>query len=192
MHEYESERFAGLEFENQEFSDYHFTDCEFADCVISFCKFHHCHFSDCRFTGCRLSNNSTQQSRMSDLAFENCSIIGMNWREWMPVNGFSQSFDLVLNCHIKYNTFMEMNLTKFVFSGNDITDSLFGDCRLESSSFKGCNLANTEFFRCNLIKSDFRDAEGYKIDINTNHLKNAVFSLPEAVHLLTGLGIKIE
>lgn len=41
-------------------------------------------------------------------------------------------------------------------------------------------------------KADFRDAIGYKVDILGSRLKDARFSLPEAVNLLADLKIKLS
>ena len=45
---------------------------------------------------------------------------------------------------------------------------------------------------CDLRKADFRDATGYKVDILGSRLKDAKFSLPEAVNLLADLKIKLS
>lgn len=192
MNEYDNRQFINLECVNEEYKNLYFTDCEFINCIIDSCKFINCTFADCTFTNCRIINNSIQDSQMRYSVFNSCCIIGLNWGELTEINGLSQPFDIINNCRLKYNNFVEMNLIKFNFSGCDITESLFGDCRLANSSFKGCDLSSTEFFRCDLTKLDFRDAQGYIIDVTANKLKNACFSLPDAVNLLMGLGIKID
>ena len=53
-------------------------------------------------------------------------------------------------------------------------------------------LHETEFYQCDLRKADFRDATGYKVDILGSRLKDAKFSLPEAVNLLADLKIKLS
>ncbi|MCM1544189.1 MAG: pentapeptide repeat-containing protein [Ruminococcus sp.] len=193
MHEYINKQFTNLNRSNMEFADCSFTDCDFINCVIDGCRFSHCSFADCTFTKCRLINNKgSQQSQMRYSVFTDCYLIGINWNEWLPPIQFYQPFDSLTKCRMKYNNFSEMNLTKFSFCGSDITDSMFADCKLSGSNFKGCNLTKTEFFRCDLTKADFRDAAGYQISLETNKLKDARFSFPEVVNLLSGTGIKIE
>ena len=46
--------------------------------------------------------------------------------------------------------------------------------------------------QCDLRKADFRDATGYKVDILGSRMKDARFSLPEAVNLLADLKIKLS
>lgn len=71
-------------------------------------------------------------------------------------------------------------------------ESLFTDCDLSHSQFCGCHLTRTEFFRCDLTEVSFVEAEGYLVDLATCKLKKAVFSFPEVVNLLNGLGIIIQ
>ena len=96
-------------------------------------------------------------------------------------------------CSLKYNTFTEMNFNRFDFSdGNEIVGSMFAKCEMQLANFKGVELHETEFYQCDLRKADFRDATGYKVDILGSRLKDAKFSLPEAVNLLADLKIKLS
>ena len=82
---------------------------------------------------------------------------------------------------------------RFDFSnGNEIVGSMFAKCGMQLADFKGTELHETEFYQCALRKADFRDATGYKVDILGSRLKDAKFSLPEAVNLLADLKIKLS
>lgn len=86
-----------------------------------------------------------------------------------------------------------MNFNRFNFSdGNEIVGSMFAKCEMQLANFKGVELHETEFYQCDLRKADFRDATGYKVDILGSRLKDAKFSLPEAVNLLADLKIKLS
>lgn len=86
-----------------------------------------------------------------------------------------------------------MNFNRFDFSdGNEIVGSMFAKCEMQSANFKGTELHETEFYQCDLRKADFRDAAGYKVDILGSRLKDARFSLPEAVNLLADLKIRLS
>jgi len=61
---------------------------------------------------------------------------------------------------------------------------MFAKCEMQMVNFMGTELHETEFYHCDLRKADFRDATGYKVDILGSRLKDAKFSLPEAVNLL--------
>ena len=86
-----------------------------------------------------------------------------------------------------------MNFNRFDFSdGNEIVGSMFAKCEMQLANFKGAELHETEFYQCDLRKADFRDAAGYRVDILGSRLKDAKFSLPEAVNLLADLKIKLS
>ena len=103
----------------------------------------------------------------------------------MSNGAFPDPIHTLKECSLKYNTFTEMNFNRFDFSdGNEIVGSMFAKCEMQLANFKGVELHETEFYQCDLRKADFRDATGYKVDILGSRLKDAKFSLPEAVNLL--------
>ena len=104
---------------------------------------------------------------------------------------FADPIESLRDCRLKYNTFTEMNLTKFKFSGSVIQRSMFAKCNLVSADFEKCDLLDTEFFQCDMRKANFKEASGYKVDIFGCKLQDAKFSLPEAVSLLGDLKIKL-
>lgn len=61
------------------------------------------------------------------------------------------------------------------------------ECDLSYSNFQEARFQETI-----LIKANFKHAYNYQIDPITNKLKGAQFNLPEAIGLLTGLGIIIK
>lgn len=69
---------------------------------------------------------------------------------------------------------------------------MFANYEMQMVNFMGTELHETEFYQCDLRKADFRDATGYKVDILGSRLKDARFSLPEAVNLLADLKIKLS
>ena len=83
-------------------------------------------------------------------------------------------------------------MKEFDFSGADLTGSYFDGCHLQKASFAGCKLQGTSFLQNNLTGADFRGATEYLFSLEGNQVKGAHFSLPEAVNLLSALGIVIE
>ena len=104
---------------------------------------------------------------------------------------FADPIEKLQGCRLKYNTFTEMNFTKFNFAGNEIQRSMFAKCNLVSADFEKCDLLDTEFYQCDMRKANFKEASGYKVDIFGCKLQDAKFSLPEAVSLLGDLRIKL-
>ena len=159
----EGERFADLSFTEEAFEDCDFTDCVFAD------------------------------SSVQSLDFEDCRLNEIEWAPLMSNGAFPDPIHTLKECSLKYNTFTEMNFNRFDFSdGNEIVGSMFAKCEMQLANFKGVELHETEFYQCDLRKADFRDATGYKVDILGSRLKDAKFSLPEAVNLLADLKIKLS
>ena len=136
--------------------------------------------------------------RFADLSFteetfEDCRLNEIEWAPLMSNGAFPDPIHTLKECSLKYNTFTEMNFNRFDFSdGNEIVGSMFAKCEMQLANFKGTELHETEFYQCDLRKADFRDAAGYKVDILGSRLKDAKFSLPEAVNLLADLKIKLS
>lgn len=85
------------------------------------------------------------------------------------------------NARIRENKFEQC-----IFDETDFAESDVSECNFRGSDFKGARFVDT-----NLQKADFQHAINYQIDPLTNKLKGAKFSLPEAIGMLTGLGIVI-
>ena len=192
IYEYENKLFENLDLVETSVSGIEFIDCTFQNCCFENLEILNCTFQDCTFRSCRIVNVSGQRSLMRSSIFESCTLTSINWSHWSSGSSFFDPFTKLDQCRIKYNQFVEMNLTRFDFSRNEIRDSLFAECQLANSKFLNCGLEQTEFFRCDLAKSDFRNATGYRVDISTCQLKGAKFSFPEVTNLLYSLGIKIE
>lgn len=105
---------------------------------------------------------------------------------------FAEPIAAMRACRLKYNSFFKTAFRSFDFTGSDLIDCKFGESEISGCDFRGCRLDRTEFFHCDLRRSDFRGAAGCRIDVTANQIKDAAFSLPEAIRLLHGLGIALE
>ncbi len=189
---YANRVFEGMRCYGEIFEDYKFEECTFVNCVFEECALMRTSFLNCVFDRCKITSLKTgKYSKLQFCQFTDCKLVGIQWNELMSAGRFAAPISQFQNCYMKYNTFTEMNFKKFVFTGNEIADSMFADCQLNESKFKNCHLERTEFFRCDMQKADFRDATGYQVDIMTCQLKGASFSFPEVVNLLGSLQIKI-
>ena len=77
-----------------------------------------------------------------------------------------------LNCQINNSDFYQSDLTGANFSGSDLKDTIFENSRLSEANFV--------------------DSKNYRINPFTNKIKNARFSMPEAITLLKSLDIIID
>ncbi len=72
-----------------------------------------------------------------------------------------------------------------------VRETRFIETLLTGARFDESDLEHTLFHQCNLEGASFKNARNYFIDPTTNKLKGASFSLPEAISLLTNLGITL-
>jgi uncharacterized protein YjbI with pentapeptide repeats len=93
-------------------------------------------------------------------------------------------------------------MSNTVFSDLDFRRGIISSCRISESDFSACELGKADFsgsifdrvmfHHCNLEKADFREAEGYSINPESNKIRSARFSLPEAQSFLGFLGIRLD
>lgn len=188
---YENEVFENLKFEKRIFKDIELFECTFINCTFEDCKLEESSFRDCRFDDCKIINLDSRESHVRELEFQKSTLIGVNWSKLIYNGVLDQVFTKLDNNILKYNVFMDMKFIKFSFSNNTILDSTFENCDLRESSFLGSELTGTQFSSCDLRKGNFKEAFGYKVDIDTNRLKGANFSFPEVLSLLDSLEIKV-
>ena len=101
-------------------------------------------------------------------------------------------FDSLSGCSLRHCVFFGLDLKSFNFSRTDLSGSVFDGCHLEEASFQECRLGGASFAQNDLSGADFRGAEEYFFSLESNRVKGARFSLPEAVNLLSALGVVIE
>lgn len=93
--------------------------------------------------------------------------------------------------------YVEQQFTNLTLTQEAVTAVTFEECTFAETNLTGANCTHTDFtdsrfIHANLTKADFRGARNYNIAANLNTLKQAKFSLPEAVALLHGLDIILE
>jgi uncharacterized protein YjbI with pentapeptide repeats len=127
--------------------------------------------------------------------FADCALSGVDWSALLDERkrgmGFLP-FDSLNGCSLRHCVFFGLDLKSFNFSRTDLSGSVFDGCRLEGASFQECRLGGTSFAQNDLSGADFRGAEEYFFSLESNRVKGARFSLPEAVNLLSALGVVIE
>ena len=198
MEEQSNERvLANRVFENRRFIDetfveYEVSDCLFQDCVWESCTLTKCVLTGCRFVGCTIVSPQFEHSRVRQLEFDGCNLVGVRWHEAVTPGRAARPLRQVRGSLLKYNLFLDLPLVRFRFDGNAFPHTTFDGCDLRESGFVGCDLRQTQFFRSDLRRADFRSAEGYEIDLFTNKLAQARFSFPEAIRLLGSLDIRLD
>ena len=195
MKEYCEEAFSKLQKSGEELSGLLFEDCFFSKCRFTELVVKNCQFSGCRFENCKISAPKFRGSQMLSCDFSHCDLSGVDWSALLDERkrkmGFLP-FDSLTECSLRHCVFFGLDLKEFDFSSADLSDSFFDDCQLEKANFSGCQLAGVSFSQNNLMGADFRGATNYLFSLEGNRGKGARFSLPEAVNLLSALGVIVE
>lgn len=189
------EEFTGLRLSGQEWSGIVFEDCLFEDCRFQEITLRGCRFTGCHFSRCRLGGLTFDNVQAMGNSLEECVVLGVDWSSLVDPRkqdlGFLP-FDSLARCTLHHCVFFHLDLRKFSFTGCDLTGSFFEGCRLHAADFSRCLLQSTAFSHNDLTGADFRHATGYSFSVESNRMKDAKFSMPDAMNLLYGLGLQIE
>jgi fluoroquinolone resistance protein len=164
-----------------------FDTCTFADCRFVDCKFEKCVFIDCAFDKSVFSAIVPIGSRFLRPEFFQCKVIGIDWSKAGKCENM-----IFTECQIDYSNFSSLQLPRINIVKCSAREVRFIETNLSDGIFKDTDFQGSTFFKADLSRSDFRQAKNYSIDIKNNILKDARFSLPEALALLYGLDIVIE
>lgn len=176
------------DFTAQDLSAATFSNCTFDGCDFSSLKLSKTRFEGCRFHECNLSNVGIDHTRFDGVAFESCKLVGLNF-------GLADSlvFDLSLTkCLLRYVNFSQVRWKNAVAVQCEASDSDFRGAQLIGADFRGTKFRACRFHASDLSKADFSGAEGYDLDVRTENLKKAIFSLPEALNLLAPFDLEIR
>ena len=175
------------EYNDKKLDSIYFDNCTFVKCDFSKSDMRGCKFTECTFKNCDLSLASFINCVFNDVIFENSKLIGISWSKCEEP--FEVKFD---SCNISQNSFHLLDLRKMKFINSLIKDTGFEECNLERALFESCDLELTVFLNNNLQKANFETSKNYLIDPKQNDIKNAQFSLPEALSFLSLLPIKVK
>lgn len=176
-----------VEYSDKKLDSIYFDNCTFYKCDFSKSYMQNCKFTECTFINCDLSLSIFKASTFNDVSFVKSKLIGISWSSCDEP--FDVSFD---TCNLSQNSFHLLDLRQIKFINSLIKDTGFEECNLENSVFDNCNLEQTVFIKNNLKKSNFGTSKNYLIDPSENDIKNAYFSLPEALSFLSLLPIKLK
>ena len=183
--------------ENQVFQSENFSKKSFADQVFIACSFKNCDFSEsllrntqfcsCIFESCNFSLPKLDGCRFQDVQFLGCKIVGADFFK-CEKRFFSPVFK---KCMLHYCSFSDLLMKKASFIGSKLQECRFTNTNLNNADFDEVDLSGTIFHNCDLSMADFTTAKGYDIDPQTNKIKKAKFSLPEAIGLLRRFDVTI-
>ncbi|HAS88705.1 MAG TPA: hypothetical protein DCS48_05295 [Desulfovibrio sp.] len=184
---YENIQFQSLDLADQTLAEVCFYRCTFKVSSFQYTELVDCEFQECAFMGCNLSLAVFANSKVIDTEFRDSKLLGINWGNLGPV-----IVARFTNCLMDRCAFCCQNLLKVKFSSCSFREAAFSDCKLARVKFDDCDFAGCQFHRTDLSYADFTLSRNYFMNAETNKLKKAKFSLPEAVSLLANLGIELK
>ena len=167
--------------------DRSFVDCQFQNCRFDKANLTGSTFSDCQFNHCEITLPNLMNCGFRGATFTECKLIGVDFTKGDP-SFFRLAFE---RCLIDTCNFSSLKLKSTTFVRSTIRESRFIQTTLNEANFDGTDLEHTLFHECDLEKASFVNARNYTINPTTNKVKGATFSLPEAVSLLSNLGITL-
>lgn len=168
--------------------DRQFIDCTFTRCVLDQAQLANCRFEQCAFIGCELTLTELTQTRLAQVRFDGCKLTGVDFSQCNPFL-LQLSFN---RCVMDSCGFSEMKLAGTCWGASSLRRCDFIRTDLTGADFSGCSLTDTLFDDSCLAKADFSGAADYTIDVRRNRVKGAIFSYPEALRLLAGLGVVVR
>ena len=186
---YADQVFKDVDLERGRLVSSEFCDCMFVRCSFVESVFHDCRFVNCAFQQCDLSLIQVPGSTFSATRFEDSKVIGVNWTQvnW-SATGLGNPLGFFKSA-INHSTFIGLSLRGIPIRDCAAVDVDFREADLSQADFAGTDLSQSIFGHTNLTGADLSRARNYHIDPGQNVLRQARFSLPEAMSLLYSLDI---
>lgn len=186
-HDFADQKFEEIDFRGETIEGRTFEDCTFSRVNFNGSSFIRCRFLDCTFDQSDLSNLILMSSDLKNVKFIDCKLVGVNWTA-ASVLMHSTWQNSILN----YGNFSGLDLRKSMMQNCVAREADFAETNLSEANLKETDFTAARFANTNLTKSDLRQAKNYSIRPDSNKIKKAKFSLPEAMLLLYGLDIDLE
>lgn len=189
--EYAERAFSKLQLKGAEIISKTFYACVFRNCDFTGISLRFCKFRDCSFESCNFSLAKVRATVFDGASFRNSKFTGVNWTEaeWprLRLSGPPQFHGCVLSdC-----SFLGLPLAGTVIKDCLAKDTDFRETVLAGADFGGTDLSGALFRATDLTKANLAGALNYSINVKENKVKDARFSLPEAMALLYCLDIKL-
>ncbi len=185
---YTKETFTDVTLEQVSLSRSSFTDCTIVKCRLSGVDLTAADFADCVFEHCEMSLPKLINTGLHGVKFVDCKLVGADFTK-ISQQFFDVSFS---NCLVEMCNFSALKMKKMSFVRCVLRETRFVESQLSEANFEGSDLDGAVFHGCHLEKANFYQAKNYSIDPRTNNIQGAIFSLPEAISLIEGLGVKLK
>lgn len=187
---YENQHFRNLEPGELVLAGASFLDCTFENCNFTETSLRSARLSGCRFENCELAMIDLTDASFQDVEFERCRLTGVNF-------SLLQTGALGISVHFKaadlsFSTFRDLDLQNC-----SLADCMLREAEIVRCKLNGVDLSGSNFDRCALQDNDFTDADlrgasNYYLAATSNRVRGLQVSLPEALNLITALGVTFE
>lgn len=186
---YAEQVFREVHLDHEEFISSEFHDCLFSGCSFAESVFRRCRFVNCTFRECDLSLFRLPDGTLAATRFEESKVVGVNWTEaYWPKAGLGNPLQFS-KCALSHSTFIGLRLPGIQIKECLAIDVDFREADLSGADFGGTDLSGSLFGSTDLSEADLSRARNYQINPAKNNLRQAKFSLPEAMSLLHGMDI---
>lgn len=189
--EFSDREFKGLNLKGKTVTSREFHSCVFKGCDLTGAALVRSRFTSCRFESCNLSLVKLPGASFSSAVFRSSKLAGVNWTEaaWPRIKLPGQlSFE---DCVLTDAVFLGLHLRGTSFLNCLAKGADFREADLAGAVLRGTDFSGALFGGTDLSGADLSLARNYAIRPDDNKLKNAVFSMPEAMALLYCMEIKI-
>lgn len=166
-----------------------FEECVFISCDFSETLFHSCRFIDCRFENCNLSLIKLTDCKISGSKFISCKMIGIDWSmcDWKSL--LTSEPMVFIESILNDSNFFGLKQDGLVMRKSSAKDVDFRLGSFTRADFSSSDFKGALFDKTKLEYANFTDATNTQINMQTNHLKGAIFNKDEALFLLESMGI---
>jgi uncharacterized protein YjbI with pentapeptide repeats len=184
---YEDQEFSRLSCHAVELNDIEFFRCRFEGCHFLRSAVRGCRFEQCVFERCDMSLLKATDSQFIDVRFLKTKMLGIDW------TAAASPLSLVFQESIvNHSIFVGLSLRKMEMVQCTAHEVDFTRTNLTSANLAATDFLGSRFADTNLSYADLSKATNYAIHPTMNRLKKTVFSLPEAVSLLSAFDIVLK
>ncbi|PMH41392.1 hypothetical protein BCU68_15645 [Vibrio sp. 10N.286.49.B3] len=168
-----------------------FEECEFNDCDFSQLELSDCKFLNCQFNRCNFSLATFPNSRLFELVFIECKLVGIDWTRAYWAN-FHNDFELTFKrCILTDASFFGLTLNHLTLIECKLHDVDFREGDFSHSTLTFNDFTNSVFMRTNLHAADLSESHHFSLNVLDNNVTKAKINRFEALHLLESLGVEL-
>ena len=188
---YYAKNFSKLSMPKAEVEGLEFEDCSFTECDFTEAVFKKCRFIECSFSECNLSVIKIGQSQFTDVSFEHCKLLGVDWTRatWSQLR-LSAALEFK-HCVMNDSSFFGLSLDELKMTECKAHEVDFRNGSFRDSQFSYTDFTSSLFGKTDLTGADFTEALNYDIDVFDNKIEKAKFTRYEAVRLLNCLKVEL-